>query len=104
MSIPAVGAFMLGVFVSFLVWYFVVRFGKSQFTSAGLTSVVAVLVGGAVNAFIALAAEVDKQATWWYPIGLVGGWIIFTITRTYEDGGARYGGKRSGGDRTERAP
>lgn len=96
MHVPAVGACTLGIFISFLVWYFVVRFKPDQFTPVALTSVVAVLVGGAVNAFIAETAEINKQAAWWYPIGLLIGWIIFTIARTYEDGGIRYGSKRSG--------
>jgi len=75
----------LGVFIAYLVWYFVTRFASTQFTAAGLTSVVAVVAGGVVEVFLddgAKAGSIPSQAHWWYPIGLVLGFLAYEIVYT----------------------
>ena len=81
-EVPAVGAFLLGVFVGYLVWYFLVRFEAPAFNTKVLASVISVAAGGAIAAFL----DVDPSDRWWYPIGLIAGWGIFTIGRTFATG------------------
>ena len=70
-----VGSLALGVFVGYLAWYFVTRF--TQFNFDALASVIGVLVGGAVVQFLGATGD----ARWAYPIGLVAGWLIYSVAR-----------------------
>jgi hypothetical protein len=78
LEVPAVGAFCLGLFIGYLAWYFVVRFGEGKYTSDGLVAIVGVALGGVVIKFIDDAALAPRDR-WWYPVGLVAAWILFTI-------------------------
>ncbi|MBI4521938.1 MAG: hypothetical protein HY701_13960 [Gemmatimonadetes bacterium] len=71
-NVPAVGAFALGIVIGWLVRYFVRRF--STFTPQVLGTVVSIMLGGAVVKFL----EADKVVWWFYPIGLLAGFIIYT--------------------------
>lgn len=79
-TLPAAGAASLGVFIGYLAWYFIVRFGGERFTTDGLTAVVGVLVGGAVIDFLKTTGAATRD-WWWYPIGLVIGWGVFIVFR-----------------------
>lgn len=85
MRVSAVGAFLLGMFIAYLVWYFVVRFSANGYTAMALTSVVSVVAGGAIVAFLDADTAAAKDR-WWYPIGLFVGWLVFAIGRTLEMG------------------
>jgi uncharacterized membrane protein len=89
-DLPSVGSLCLGIFVGFLVWYFVKRF--ANYTAEGLTAVVAVLVGGVITAFLdapipgvpsAAAGSAGPAASpehrWWYPIGLLAGFLLWYV-------------------------
>jgi len=71
--VPAIGSTSLGIVIGWLVRYFIRRFDK--FGPAVLGSVISILLGGAVIKFL----EVDKSVWWFYPIGLLAGFIIYQI-------------------------
>lgn len=71
-----IGSLALGIFMGYLAWYFVTRF--TQYNFDALASVIGVLAGGAVVQFLGATGD----ARWWYPIGLVAGWLIYSIART----------------------
>ena len=75
-SVPAWGAALLGVFIGYLVWYFVVRLGGEHYTTDGLVAVVGVIAGGVVVQFMQ-DNSLSARDHWWYPIGLVIGWGLF---------------------------
>lgn len=85
MDLSAIGAFLLGIFIAYLVWYFVVRFAEGGYTAMALTSIISVVAGGGVVAFLDADGPAD-QNRWWYPIGLFVGWLIFAIGRTLQTG------------------
>ncbi|MDQ3877761.1 MAG: hypothetical protein M3290_05355, partial [Actinomycetota bacterium] len=80
MHVESVGIFCLGLFLGYLGWYFVVRLGAGQVSADTFASVVGVFVGGAV---LALLKEflIVKTDVWWYPIGLVCGFLAYVIAR-----------------------
>lgn len=84
MSVPAVAGFALGVFVGFLVWYFIVRL--QTFTIAGLTSLVGIIAGGAVIKLI--EDNVKGSGIAWYLIGLLVGFLLYYGGRLVSDGRA----------------
>jgi uncharacterized membrane protein YfcA len=71
--IPALGATALGITIGWLVRYFIRRFDK--FGPMALGSVVSIILGGAVIKFL----EADKSVWWFYPIGLLLGFVIYQI-------------------------
>jgi uncharacterized membrane protein len=71
--VAAIGATCLGVVIGWLVRYFIRRFEK--FGPAVLGAVVSVVLGGAVVKFL----EADKSVWWFYPIGLLIGFVIYQI-------------------------
>jgi hypothetical protein len=71
--VNAIGACCLGTVIGWLVRYFVGRF--HSFTPKALASVVSVLLGGAVIGFL----ESDRSIWWFYPIGLLAGFLLYTL-------------------------
>ncbi|MBI2069565.1 MAG: hypothetical protein HYT79_03105 [Elusimicrobia bacterium] len=72
--VPRIGSASLGVVIFWVVCYFVRRFEK--FTLKTLTSVIGLLVGGAVVKFVGD----DKTLLAWYAIGLGVGFILYLIS------------------------
>ena len=71
MNIPAVGATSLGVVIGWLVRYFIRRFTK--FTPMVFGSLVSIVLGGATIKFL----DADKTVWWFYPIGLLIGFVLY---------------------------
>jgi hypothetical protein len=71
--VPAIGSTCLGVVVGFLVRFFIRRF--DSFGATALGSVITIILGGAVIKFL----ETDKSVWWFYPIGLLVGFIAYQI-------------------------
>lgn len=71
--ISAIGATALGIVVGWLVRYFIRRF--ESFTPKALGSVVSIIAGGAIISFL----KTDMSVWWFYPIGLLIGFIVYTI-------------------------
>lgn len=76
MHVQAVGVFCLGLFIGYLCWYFVVRIGKGQVTADTFAAVVGVLAGGVVITLLKDFLS-SKPDAWWYPIGLVSGFVLY---------------------------
>ena|ERR1035437_1004493 len=76
--VSALGATSLGIVVGWLVRYFIRRFEK--FTPAALTTVIGVVAGGAAVKFL----SVDLTVCWFYPIGLLVGFVVYHITAEIE--------------------
>ena len=83
--VPAIGATSLGVVIGWLVRYFIRRF--DTFGPTILGSVISIALGGAVLKFL----EADKSVWWFYPIGLLVGFIIYQIIVTLDDGSGSSG-------------
>jgi hypothetical protein len=81
--VPIVGALSLGIVVGWLVRYFLRRFEK--FTPQALGSVITIIVGGAVVKFL----EVEKTVWWFYPIGLLVGFILYSIIALWAIGDSK---------------
>jgi uncharacterized membrane protein YfcA len=71
--IPAIGATCLGIVIGWLVRYFIRRFDK--FGPMVLGSLVSIVFGGAAIKFL----EADKTVWWFYPIGLLLGFVIYHV-------------------------
>ncbi len=71
--VPALGSLSLGIVVGWLVRFFLRRF--RTFTPKTLGTVVTILVGGAVVRFL----SADTLVWWWYPIGLLVGFVAYTL-------------------------
>ena len=71
-----VGLIALGVFMGYMAWYFATRVKENWMTS--FAAVAGVLFGGVVLTFLGGASSDNR---WWYPIGLVIGWLIYAIAR-----------------------
>lgn len=75
---PAIGTTALGIVMGWLIRYFIRRFEK--FDATVLASVVSVLIGGAAVHFIAA----DPTTQWFYPVGLLAGFAIYSILAILE--------------------
>jgi hypothetical protein len=75
-ALPAAGTFMLGLFVGYLVRYFVIRLSDYRVTA--LSGIVATVLGGTIVGFL-LIDEVGKSVRWWYPVGVVAGWTTNAV-------------------------
>lgn len=73
-NIPMLGSLSLGIIIGWLIRYFIRRFKK--FTPKILGALISVIFGGAIIKFLSF----DKSVWWFYPIGLLIGFIIYTIT------------------------
>lgn len=73
MDWAAIGATSLGIVAGWLVRYFIRRF--DSFTPKTLSAVLSILFGGAIVSFF----DADKSLFWFYPIGLLIGFAIYTI-------------------------
>src|SRR4051812_13252283 len=71
--IPAIGATCLGIVVGWLVRYFIRRFDK--FTPSVFGSLISILLGSAVMKVL----TADKMTWWFYPIGLLLGFIAYQV-------------------------
>jgi hypothetical protein len=71
--VAVIGSLSLGIVVGWLVRYFIRRF--KSFTPQALGFVISIIAGGAVIKFL----EADKTVWWFYPIGLLVGFILYTI-------------------------
>jgi hypothetical protein len=87
--LPALGACSLGIVIGWLVRYFIRRF--TTFNPQVLSTLVSILVGGVVIRFL----DGDKTAWWFYPIGLLIGFIVYSVIAYMVGGkeatGALYG-------------
>ncbi|MCP4370583.1 MAG: hypothetical protein GY797_21090 [Deltaproteobacteria bacterium] len=71
--IEPIGVTCMGVVVGFLVRYFVYRY--DNFTPKALGATVSVLVGGSIAKFLTNS----EDAFWFYPIGLLVGFIVWSV-------------------------
>ena len=71
--IAQIGATCLGILIGYLVGFFIRRF--KTFTPVTLSSVVSIILGVVVIRFL----EVELSVWWFYPIGLLIGFIAQTI-------------------------
>ncbi len=71
--VPAVGAMCLGIVIGWLTRYFVFRF--NSFKPMTLTAVISAIVGGTVVGFLGA----DKSVWWFYPIGLLIGFVVYAV-------------------------
>jgi uncharacterized membrane protein YfcA len=77
--ISATGATSLGIVIGWLVRYFIRRFDK--FGPMVLGSLVSIIFGGAAIKFL----EADTSVWWFYPIGLLLGFVIYHIVSVAHD-------------------
>jgi hypothetical protein len=80
--IVEIGTTALGVFLGYMAWYFATRVTDSWMDS--FAAVAGVLFGGVVLAFL---GGTSADTRWWYPIGLVIGWVIYVLLRYFNGGG-----------------
>lgn len=78
--VAAIGSLSLGVVVGWLVRYFIRRF--KNFTPQALSFVISIAAGGAAIKFL----EADKTVWWFYPIGLLLGFVVYTIVAIWAMG------------------
>jgi glycopeptide antibiotics resistance protein len=71
--VPAIGTTCLGIVIGWLVRYFIRRFKK--FSPSILSSVITIILGGAALKFL----SVDKSTLWFYPIGLLIGFVVYQV-------------------------
>ena len=77
MTIPDLGAACLGIVIGWLARYFLTRF--RSFTPKIMASVVSILVGGAAVEFLSMGTGGGPNTVWFYPIGLLVGFVVYTI-------------------------
>lgn len=73
--VPPLGAICLGMVVGWVVRYFIQRF--DSFTPQALTAVIGIVAGGAAIKFV----QTDPNLIWFYPIGLVIGFVVYQFMR-----------------------
>ncbi|MBN3959640.1 hypothetical protein [Nostoc sp. NMS8] len=71
--VPLIGSTSLGIVIGWLIRYFIRRF--QNYTPQALSSLVGVVVGGGIVKFLGA----DQTVTWFYPIGLLLGFIIYSF-------------------------
>lgn len=76
MVLPAVGTFILGFSIGYLIRFFLIRI--SVFRIVDLTAIIAVVMGGAIASFV-MSDEVGQAVRWWYPMGLLLGWTVHVL-------------------------
>lgn len=72
-NMAALGSFCFGVVLGWLVRYFIKRF--KSFTPKTLSSIVSVMSGGVVIRFLGAG----EFAWWFYPIGLLAGFVLYSV-------------------------
>jgi hypothetical protein len=77
MSVAVIGSTCLGVVVGWLVRYFLFRFEK--FNVQILGSTISILTGGVIIVFFN-SVDPNKEVIWFYPIGLLIGFVIYSVT------------------------
>jgi hypothetical protein len=80
--LEAIGTAALGFFLGYMAWYFATRVTDSWMDA--FAAVAGVLFGGVVLAFL---GGTSADSRWWYPIGLVAGWVVYVILRKLNGGG-----------------
>lgn len=75
--IAIIGSLSLGMVVGWLVWYFLTRL--KRFTVRTLTALLSIVVGGTI---IKLFGN-NPTVIWCYPIGLLIGFIIYTVAALF---------------------
>jgi urea transporter len=101
--VPKIGAVSLGIVIGWLVRFYIRR--SQDFNTQTLKTLVSILVGGAVIRFL----DADKTVWWFYPIGLLIGFIVYSVVAVLA-GGAKVEGSlysalpkmRQGDDEKER--
>ena len=78
--IPAIGSLSLGIVIGWLVRYFIRRY--SSFGPKALSSTISILAGGGVLKYF----DPNANIIWFYPIGLLIGFIIYTVIAIWELG------------------
>jgi len=78
--VPSIGSTCLGIVIGWLVRFFIWRF--KQFSPSVLSAVVSVILGGAVAKY--LGPTNDPNVWWFYPIGLLVGFVVYHILATLE--------------------
>ncbi len=100
--LPSIGSLALGIFMGFMAWYFIKRL--KEYTTDGLIAVVGVLLGGVIVTFLdwtptvatgtaggtatAAAGAGDVLHRWWYPVGLLVGFVAWYIAEWVRTGKA----------------
>jgi NhaP-type Na+/H+ or K+/H+ antiporter len=77
--VPAIGTLSLGIVIGWLVRYFIRRF--KNFTPQAFGLVVSIMLGGAVVKFL----DADPSVTFYYPIGLLIGFVVYTVLALFID-------------------
>lgn len=72
--IPPVGVTCLGIVIGWLVRYYILRF--NTFNVETLASLISILLGAAI---IKLFESDNKRLFWFYPIGLLIGFVLYTV-------------------------
>ena len=71
---PAIGSLCLGIVIGWLVRYFIKRF--KSFSPSVLSSVISIIGGATATRLLAS----DSTVVWYYPMGLLIGFIAYTVT------------------------
>src|ERR1035441_9414277 len=71
--VPAIGSTCFGIVIGWLVRFFIFRF--RTFTPNVLSSVISLMCGAATMRFL----SADPNVLWFYPIGLLIGFIAYTV-------------------------
>jgi hypothetical protein len=76
--VPPIGAMCLGIVIGWLVRFFIWRF--ETFSPSVLSSVISILLGGGITRFL----SADPNVWWFYPIGLLVGFVVYQVIATNE--------------------
>lgn len=76
-TLSSVGALCLGIFISFLMRTFVRKF--DEFNVSALRDVIILATGGGVIQLLEFFIKPDSSVFAFYPIGLVIGWVVYTV-------------------------
>jgi hypothetical protein len=73
LAVSSIGCASLGIVIGWLVRFFLYR--MKSFTPKALSSIVSIVAGGAAIRFL----EHNSGPVWWYTIGLLLGFIIYSV-------------------------